>query len=451
MSSHAKMLNIKNSFSQESIQTVPETDLMSVVQYIKFANEAQQEWKSSNLADRIALLEAIIKNYLLFKNELIQTESWQQGLSYSFTEKANYQVGLDFLNQYLQELRSVSEETLQRHKSNGVMSVILSWNLSNRLFIESVIPAILAGNAILVKPSHNSLLTGVVWEKILSASNIRKNLVSFVYSSDQNLKKILVTHPGIKAVKAYGHLKTCSDILKETSQLSLQHFKKISLQSGSKNTAVAIDEPNPALTSEVLTSFYMGQGQLHWNSSRLFVLEKHEAAWMEVLQDSVNKTTCAISPEDNAIWTPGLNLNQSTSTELLEQIKSDQGKIVAIDSKTNYLNWIYHLSDCSVLQQDELSTPYYIFHPVKYPFDIPKYSNVSYYGAQASVWGLKPQSDSSGLVPAKWMMDLDVGLVSLNQWAVYKSIHNVLVKQSAFGSSDCRIFGDFNSNVKITT
>ena len=85
--------------------------------------------------------------------------------------------------------------------------------------------------------------------------------------------------------------------------------------------------------------------------------------------------------------------------------------------------------------------PLYIMSEVKYAFDIPKYSNVSYYGHGASVWSEFSKAE-------KIISNLDVGQVSLNQWLIYSKIQNSAVKQSAFGQQDYHIFGDFFSNAK---
>jgi acyl-CoA reductase-like NAD-dependent aldehyde dehydrogenase len=81
---------------------------------------------------------------------------------------------------------------------------------------------------------------------------------------------------------------------------------------------------------------------------------------------------------------------------------------------------------------------------VKYPFDIQKYSNVSYFGLAAHLWG-EPEK----LI--KIADSLEVGRVCKNKWSVQVFGASCAVKQSGFGLQDYRTFGDFFSNVKIVT
>ena len=102
------------------------------------------------------------------------------------------------------------------------------------------------------------------------------------------------------------------------------------------------------------------------------------------------------------------------------------------------------MSNCSTLQQDQVMAPLFILSAVKYPFDVAKYSNVSYFGFAAHLYG-----DTDKLL--KVADSLDVGLICQNKWSAQVSGIPKAIKQSGFGLQDRRTFGDFFSNVKKLT
>jgi acyl-CoA reductase-like NAD-dependent aldehyde dehydrogenase len=442
--------NKLNPFNSEILYTVSSASAIDVVKSIQFAQKAFIEWQQTTLDQRLQYLIQIQNQYVSFKDAIIRSESLDQGLSIFFTEAANYNVGLNILNRQISELKSKinSPSPDLLYSSIGVVSVILSWNLSNRIFIERAIAAIMAGNTIIVKCSSLAPSTALVWSQIFKTMNLPNGVVQFLHGSDQTFKDLLVTHPGIKGVVFTGNLKNGSDILKKVSQLSHNQFKKIQISAGAKNPAIAISEPTVSSAADILDSFILGQGQLAWNSARLFILQKHAALWNELLLSYLDGLSPSEGIEDTSKWGPILKPHSIQEFNQIQSLaKADQAKlifsnrIVTISEQFLRATFTKDMSNCSTLQQDQVLAPLYILSEIKYPFDIPKYSNVSYYGFGASLWSEPQKSD-------KLIQDLDVGQISLNKWFIYSDPDMQAVKQSAFGPQDQRIFGDFYSNAK---
>lgn len=417
--------------------------MIDIVKMIQAANKSFLEWKKSTVEERLQFLQKITEQYLLKKDEIILSESLDQGLSLDFTRRANFEMGLKILEDLKRQLQqSQDNQPVEHYFPNGVVSVILSWNLSNRLLIEKALPALLAGNTVIIKVSSAAISTAQVWKQVFSV--LPEHVVQFVITDDSECKKLLVTHPGIKAVTMMGTLENCAQVLKNQSVMADKQFKKVQLACGSKNSCVVLEEPNTVLVHQVLESFLMGQGQLVWNSSRLFILEKHQAAWIEAISETFKKLQPAESVDDPSLWRPVVKKYSGLSYSELKTIaQNDQAKLITAPEHKNLLSpfFTYDMSNCSELQQDELKLPIFVLSAVKYGFDVPKYSNVSYYGHSANIF-------SQGNLD-KIINQLDVGYISVNQWSIYREPYIKAVKQSAHGIQDHQIFGGFHSNVKI--
>ena len=436
-----------NPYTLQPLHEVSSCDLIGLVTAIRSSHTAYQEWKSSSVADRLTLIERIRAALLLKRDEYARLEALDQGLPLEFVRKNTIELSLMNFDEVLKQ--KPQDENLQ-YSAVGVIALVASWNLSLRVILDRLIPALLAGNAVVVKVSSQSVVTAHILAEILLQAGAPKSLVNIIVTDDPEVKRTLVSHPGVRAVSFTGSIEKTSELLPVISQASLQNFKKIQISSGSKNSAVVMTEPLSENFSEIMNSFICGQGQLVWNSARLFILEKFEKEWEAKIKDYLQRLKPSEDIEDSSPWTPCIKPESfSKFNEIKRQIFEDKGQLLLADhnlsdlQKKTFLPAIFtkDMSRCSTLQQDQVHAPVFILSAVKYPFDVAKYSNVSYFGFAAHLWG-EPEKMQ------KLAENLDVGLASVNKTSVEVPGAVTAVKQSGFGLQDFQSFGAFFSNVK---
>jgi acyl-CoA reductase-like NAD-dependent aldehyde dehydrogenase len=264
----------KNPYTTEAQHQVYAADLMEAVTAIQTAQKFFTEHKQETLIKRQEIVQKI-KGYIeANKNKFARLEAQDQGLPLDFVQKFSIESALSSINEVLADLASHSEKTDRQYSAVGVIAIITSWNLSFRLVAERLVPAIAAGNTVVLKISSMSPVTAKIWAEIIEACDLPAGLVQILVSDDEDVKRVLVTHPGVRAVSFVGNLIHSSEVMKAVTSVGLQQFKKIQIAGGSKNTAAVLGEPDANIFKSVMSSFLLGQGQLAWNSSRLFVLEK---------------------------------------------------------------------------------------------------------------------------------------------------------------------------------
>lgn len=439
-----------NPYTLQPLHEVSSCDLIGLVTAIRSSHTAFQEWKISSIADRLALIERIKGALRLKSDEYARLEATDQGLPLEFVRKNTIEISVSNIVEVQKQIPL--GENLQ-YSGVGVIALVASWNLSLRVILDRLIPALLAGNAVVVKVSSQSVVSAQILAEILLQAEAPKSLVNIIVTDDPEVKKMLISHPGIKAVSFTGSIEKTSELLPLISQASLQNFKKIQISSGSKNSAVVMTEPMAENFPEIMSSFVCGQGQLVWNSARLFILERFEKEWEATIKDYLQTLKPSEGIEDSSLWTPCIKPESfSMFAEIKKQIFEDKGQLLLGDyqlsdlQKKTFLPAIFtkDMSRCSTLQQDQIHAPVFILSAVKYPFDVAKYSNVSYFGFAAHLWG-EPEK------MRKIAENLDVGLASVNKSSVEVPGAVTAVKQSGFGLQDFQSFGAFFSNVKKLT
>lgn len=439
-----------NPFTSEKMHEVSSCDLIGLVTAIRSSNTAFQLWKSSSIEERAALLQKIKTFLATQQTEYARLEALDQGLPLSFVLKNSLELSLQNIDEI--KLHKSSGVHLQ-YSPVGVVAIVASWNLSLRVILDRLIPALMAGNSVIVKVSSQSVVTAHILAEILSAVDAPKGLVNVIVTDDIEVKKTLLSHPGVRAISFTGSIEKTLEILPLISQSSLQNFKKIQISSGSKNSAVVLGEPEDESFEPIMNSFLIGQGQLVWNSSRLFILEKFEKEWEAKIKNYLESLRPSEGIDDNSVWTPCLKRDSFANfNEIKNMAYEDKAKLLECThtlsdaQKKIFLPAIFtkDMSRCSTLQQDQIHSPIYILSTVKYPFDVAKYSNVSYFGFAAHLWGSPDKL-------AKIAESLDVGLATFNKSSAEVLGAVTAVKQSGLGLQDYNSFGAFFSNVKKLT
>lgn len=443
----------KNPYNGEPQHEFFSADLLQAVTAIQQGQKFFTEYKQSSLANRTEILNKIKSYIQTHQLKFARLEAEDQGLNVDFVLKNSIQSALYSLSEVLSDLAQPSTGSQKKYSPVGLISIITSWNLSFRVVAERLFPAIAAGNTVVLKISSMSPVTAQIWADIIQACELPAGLVQVLLSHDREVQKILVTHPGVRAVSFVGQLANAAEVMRLATSVSAQQFKKIQIASGTKNTAAVITEPTDDVFQSVMNSFLQGQGQLAWNSARLFVLEKNENLWQERIKDHLNQLKPAESVEDKSTWTPVLKaesyraFGEINALAIADQARLIRGSYVLSEKQKNCflpVTFTQDMSNCSTLQQDQVMSPLFILSTVKYPFDIQKYSNVSYFGLAAHLWGSEEKL-------VKIADALDVGQICHNSWSVHVRGAIPAVKQSGFGLQDYRTFGDFFSNVKTLT
>ncbi|MGE5085792.1 MAG: aldehyde dehydrogenase family protein [Bacillota bacterium] len=436
----------KSPFDNSELANVASSDAMDVIMALQYSKKALQAVEAYTPEQRGQFLNSLADYLSANAESIAYQEALYQGLPQNFSLKHNIQVAIACLRKNAAEVLKPLPSGTYAH-ATGIVGIITSWTLSLRLVTERMAPALAAGNAVLIKISEHSPITGQILGEALKAAQIPPGLVQII-QGDAEPGKIIAGHPSIRAVTATGRQSTIESIAK----VGLTQLKKLQLSGGAKNSAIVLaDFDYKPHLSEILESFLIGQGQMCWNTARLFVLESFFKEFMEDLQAYVAALTPLTSPEGDSLWSPLISPDRVvTINEKIRFGLGEHGKVTG-NSDTggvggNFIRptFMVDLPNCSVMQQDELHGPLFLITPVKYQHEILKWANTSYLGHSAVVWG---SSEKVLKVAGK----LEAAQVWLNSWMSGPEEPIFGLKQSSYGMTDMSWAGSFYSDVKKLT
>ncbi len=185
-----------------------------------------------------------------------------------------------------------------RHKPHGVMAVLGPYNFPAHLPNGHIVPALLAGNAVVFKPSEKTPATGKMLVDLYHAAGVPSGVIRCLIGGvDEG--KALIAHRDIDGVLFTGSARTGIAI---NRQFADQPNKLLALEMGGNNPIVVWDATDIASAAVlVVQSAFLSSGQRCTAASRLIVKDgAHE--WL--LEEVINLANRLIIGEPHSTPAP---------------------------------------------------------------------------------------------------------------------------------------------------
>lgn len=175
----------------------------------------------------------------------------------------------------------VGSSAALRHKPHGVMAVIGPFNFPAHIPCGHIVPALIAGNAVVFKPSEKTPAVGEALVAAFHSAGVPPEVIQCVIGGPDE-GKALVAHPGTDGVLFTGSVQTGIAI---NRKLAANPGKLVALEMGGNNPVVVTDTPKLADAAAIIVqSAFATAGQRCTSARRLIVVESvHDALMAELV------------------------------------------------------------------------------------------------------------------------------------------------------------------------
>ncbi len=248
-----------------------------VEEEVGLARHAFAEWASRPLAVRVEALRRFV-NVVRGKHEVFaDTIARETGkpLWEARTEVdaviAKVEISVDSYNERTAQRRldgDMRNRQALRHKPHGIMAVLGPYNFPAHLPNGHIVPALIAGNAIVFKPSEKTPATGRMLVECYHAAGVPSGVVRCVIGGP-DAGKALVAHPDIDGVLFTGAARTGISI---NRQFADNPGKILALEMGGNNPIIVWDANDiHSAAILIIQSAFMTAGQRCTAARRLIV------------------------------------------------------------------------------------------------------------------------------------------------------------------------------------
>lgn len=265
----------------------------------------QGPWPRLGPAGRIAVVRRLAEIYGQRRGEMAQLISAEIGAPISFAQRA--QVGLpammmsafcDLAEAYpWQERRGgfFGSDVHLRKEPVGVVAAVVPWNMPQFLIVTKLIPALLAGCAVVLKPAPESPLDALLLAEMLKEIGLPDGVVTVV-PGDATVGAHLVGHPGVDKVSFTGS----SAAGRAVAAAAAANLTKVSLELGGKSAAIVLDDADPeTVAAGIRAASLSNSGQICNALTRIVVPARREPEFVDALAARMSALTVG-DPADPA-------------------------------------------------------------------------------------------------------------------------------------------------------
>ena len=160
-------------------------DPAQIEQSLEAAATAQTQWKRRPLSERAAFCSAVVDAMLAMKTDIVRELAWQMGRPVrfgagelrGFEERARHMIAI--APEALAAIEPAPVSGFRRHIQRdplGTVLVIAPWNYPYLTAVNTIIPALMAGNSVILKHSSQTLLVGERFAEAMARANLPAGL-----------------------------------------------------------------------------------------------------------------------------------------------------------------------------------------------------------------------------------------------------------------------------------
>ena len=219
----------------------------------------------------------------------------------------DYMTSLSMSNKGEVLQNSVENEIIQiTKKPIGVTAGIVPWNAPIMVLMRKVIPAVVTGCSVVIKPSEETTLLTLKLAELFRASTIPAGLIQIVPGTGETVGTQLATHKDIQLISLTGSMRAGKSVYEHAAQT----VKKVNLELG--GNAPVIVTPHADIDKAVdyiVAARINNAGQVCTCPERIFVHEDVHDEFIEKVSNKMSQLTVGDPLDENSDYGAIINLS----------------------------------------------------------------------------------------------------------------------------------------------
>lgn len=272
-------IEVENPATREIIAKVPACGREDVKQAVEAAAQAFVTWSQTPLSERVAYMRKMYMYFREFEDDFVDIITKELGSPTAFTKATQvayqYERTESFIElaETLPLVEKLPKSTVYREPV-GVVACITPWNYPLGQIVQKVMPAILMGNTVVLKPSQHTPLTAYYLVEAFHKAGFPKGVINLVTGRGGEVGNALCDHPKVDMISFTGS----TEAGKAVSQRGLATLKRISLELGGKSPCIILEGADyESALRMCFNSIFLNSGQTCTALSRLFIPKAKQA------------------------------------------------------------------------------------------------------------------------------------------------------------------------------
>ncbi len=279
------MMKSINPYNQQILATYQEFSDSKIQKAITLSAVTYTSWKTATLVDRIRLIKKLSNNLRSQKVKLVEMMTLEMGKikkeALAEVEKCAWLC--DYYADNAHTLLAARHVKTEMYKSYvtyqplGTVLAVMPWNFPFWQVFRAAVPALLAGNTMLLKHASNVFGCALLIEQLFLDSGFPKGAFISLLIGSQKVEQV------IKARSVVGVALTGSEMAgSAVASLAGKNIKRQVLELGGSDAFIVLDDADLAKAADVaVASRMLNAGQSCIASKRFFVEEKIQESFLD--------------------------------------------------------------------------------------------------------------------------------------------------------------------------
>lgn len=268
-----KFIDVENPATKEIFAKIPNSDEIDVNMAIDSAFKAFETWQFSSIYERIEFANQFVEELEKRADKMARIIVKELGCGFKFARETHVQSYIEDIKNHISLIKDYEFEIEHytytvRREPYGVVGALTPWNYPFGQIIIKIVPAILTGNTVVLKPSQITPLVAYYLTEAIHATNLPKGVYNMVTGSGSNVGNLISKNKKVRMLTFTGS--TSAGI--QVGKLAMKDVKKVILELGGKSPSIILEGADLDLAiRKTLDSIYNDTGQSCSAYSRLLI------------------------------------------------------------------------------------------------------------------------------------------------------------------------------------
>ena len=335
-----EVLSVENPADESHVANVSVTPLKEIERCVIQARRSFDEgvWAQTPATERARVLRAFVEHIEVSHDVLVSTIVAEAGQPIRFAEMTQLRAGITLARQTIDLLLAMSHEeaspvpvddlvrgrvalSIRRHEPVGVVAAITPYNAALIMGFQKLIPALMAGNSVVLRPSPLTPISSLIFGAAADAVGLPPGVLSVVVEAGITGAELLTGHPAVDMVSFTGSTVAGRKILRQAAPT----VKRVALELGGKSAQIYLPDAvhRAAAGARGVVAFTAGQACVA--ATRMLVPQDRKNEVLEAVTAAYSSIKVGAPTDPDVQMGPVISAAQREKCERLVKLAEEHG------------------------------------------------------------------------------------------------------------------------------
>jgi aldehyde dehydrogenase (NAD+) len=335
-----EVVSVENPADESNVADVTATPLDQVAHAIAQARRSFDDgvWAGLPAGERARALHAFIDYVDGARDVLVPTLVAEAGQPAFFAEMTQLTAGTMIARQTIDLYLSMTHEeaspvpvddlvrgrvalSIRRHEPVGVVAAITPYNAALIMGFQKLIPALMAGNSVILRPSPLTPISSLIFGAAADAAGLPPGVLSVVVESGIAGAELLTSHAGVDMVSFTGSTVAGRKILAQAAPT----VKRVSLELGGKSAQIYLPDAVSRAAGGAAAAIATTAGQACVAATRMLVPQDHKEEVLEAVSAAYKSIKVGAPTDPSTVMGPVISAAQRDKCERYVKLAEEHG------------------------------------------------------------------------------------------------------------------------------